>query len=79
MGRDLQANDWIPVTFLHGSQAKFIRHYVRKGDLVQLKGKIEVSTFKERDGTEKTNLRVIGSDIPRLTLSRNAGKDIAGD
>ena len=34
MGKDSQPTDWIPVTFFHGSKAKFIRHYVRRGDLV---------------------------------------------
>ena len=71
-GKDSQPIDWIPVTFFHGSKAKFIRHYVRRGDLVQIEGEIEVSKYKERDGSEKTNLRVIGSEIKRLARGRNA-------
>ena len=72
MGKDSQTIDWIPVTFFHGSKAKFIRQYIRRGDLVQIEGEIEVSKYKERDGSEKTNLRVIGSKIKRLARSRNA-------
>ena len=34
MCKDSQPIDRIPVTFFHGSKAKFIRHYVRRGDLV---------------------------------------------
>ena len=52
--------------------SKFIRHYVRRGDLVQIEGEIEVSNYKDRDGSEKTKLLVIGSEIKRLARSRNA-------
>ena len=70
MGKDSQPIDWIPVTFFHGSKAKFIRHYVEV-TLFKSRGEIEVSKYKKRDGSEKTSLRVIGSEIQRLARSRN--------
>ena len=48
MGKESQPIEWFPFTFFHGSKAKFIRHYVRRGDLVQIEEEIEVSKYKER-------------------------------
>ena len=59
MGKDSQPIDWIPVTFFHGSKAKFIRHYVRRGDLVLIEGENEVSKYKERIRKETVQRRQI--------------------
>ena len=70
VGKGSQSKDWIPVTFFNGPQAKFIRDYLRKGDLVELTGRIEASMCTGSDGIEKKNLRVIGRDIQCLTSIR---------
>lgn len=70
MGKVSLPSDWIPVTFFNGTQVKFIGDFLRKGDLVELNGRIEASMYTGIDGIEKKNLRVIGRDIQCLTPIR---------
>lgn len=69
-GRDRQDIDWIPVSFFHGQPAKFIKAYLRRGDLVLIAGQIEASIYVQPNGTHKKNLRVIGSTVQKINKVR---------
>lgn len=73
-GSDKQKVDWIPVSFFHGQAAKFIRDYIRRGDIVAITGKLETSVYEQPDGIKKKNIRVIGSEIDNLTKIRKDRK-----
>lgn len=70
--KDGQDVDWIPISFFHGSSAKFIRKYIRKGDAVAIVGELEASVYKQENGQDKKNIRVIGCT---LEIMQNIRKD----
>ena len=69
-GRDRQDIDWIPVSFFHGQPSKFIKANLRRGDQVAIVGQIEASIHVQSNGTQKKNLRVIGSKVQRIGTIR---------
>lgn len=54
--------DFIPF-FASGSQAEFIAKYVKRNARINLCGRLQITTCKDKDGTETSRLDVIAERI----------------
>ena len=52
--------------------AEYILNYVRKGDLVNIEGTVQISSY-EKDGERKTSIQFIIENISTLTKSQKNG------
>jgi len=59
-GENADATDWYRVT-LFGRQAEVAADYLSKGDPVLVDGRLEVDTWVDRQGHERTTLNLIAS------------------
>lgn len=61
------------VTFMNcvafGNISKYIRDYVRKGDLVTLRGPMRTYTYETRDGERRNEINVLIDEIERLSYN----------
>jgi len=55
-----------------GKTAEYILNYVRKGDLVNIEGTVQISSY-EKDGEKKTSIQFIIENISTLTKSQKNG------
>ena len=67
--RSKQGNEWVDGETLwfrvtqFGEKAETLIDALRKGDTVVVVGSLKQSTFKAKDGTDKTSLEINASDI----------------
>lgn len=61
-----------------GKTAEYILNYVRKGDLVNIEGTVQISSY-EKDGEKKTSIQFIIENISTLTKSQKNGGIPDGD
>ena len=54
--------DFIPF-FASGSQAEFIKKYVKKNARINIGGRLQITTCKDKDGNETNRLDVIAERI----------------
>ena len=54
--------DFIPF-FASGSQAEFIKKYVKKNARINIGGRLQITTCKDKDGNETNRLDVIAEKI----------------
>ncbi len=50
-----------------GPQAKFVRDYVGKGDLLYVEGSLQTDTYKDRDGNERKTTKIKARKVNSLT------------
>ena len=55
-----------------GKTAEYILNYVRKGDLVNIEGNVQISSY-EKDGEKKSSIQFIIDNISTLTKSPKNG------
>ena len=55
-----------------GKTAEYILNYVRKGDLVNIEGTVQISSY-EKDSEKKTSIQFIIENISTLTKSQKNG------
>lgn len=55
-----------------GKTAEYILNYVRKGDLVNIEGNVQISSY-EKDGESKKSTQFIIDTLSTITKSKNNG------
>ena len=63
-GKDDQHTEWHRIT-IWGPRAEWT-HEWKKGDLVQVEGRIETREWKDRDGQDRTTAEIIAEDFGML-------------
>ena len=67
-----QTTQWLRIT-VYDKLADVAQRFVSKGKQVYVEGRLNVSTYKDRDGNEKQQVEVIASELQVLT--RDAPRD----
>lgn len=62
---DNKRTDFIPIT-VFGKTAEFCSNYIRKGDLVEVRGHIVTGSYKKSDGTTVYTTDVNAEEIKKL-------------
>jgi len=61
------------VTFMNcvafGNVSKYIRDYIKKGDLVTLRGPLRTYTYETRDGEKRNEINILIDEIERLSYN----------
>ena len=57
-----QRTDFIPIT-VWNKQAENLCKYVHKGDQLAVSGRIQSSSYEDKDGNKRTKIEVLGSNI----------------
>jgi single-strand DNA-binding protein len=55
-----------------GKTAEYILNYVRKGDLVNIEGNVQISSY-EKDGEKKSSIQFIVDNLSTLAKSQKNG------
>ena len=78
VNRDYKVDEEYPTDFfsvsIFGPSADFLEDHVEKGDLVSVTGSIEVKTYEDKDGNERTDVHVAAT---RVYLLRKKGDGAA--
>ncbi len=65
-GNKQERTEWHNVVAF-GPQAKFVRDFVGKGDLLYVEGSLQTDTFKDRDGNERKVTKIKARKVNSLT------------
>ena len=76
-GEMVKETEWHRVVcFSH--TAKFVKDYVKKGDLVYVEGRLKVRKYNDKQGVEKTIAEILANDIQKLSKSTEGQQGPAG-
>lgn len=69
-----QNTDWFEVkTF--GSTAEFVANYAEKGDLLIVKGPIQIRQYQARDGSDRTAVEVYADSVEIAVKAQQTGRE----
>jgi single-strand DNA-binding protein len=69
-GKEVKKTEWHRIT-VWNKKAEIIKNYVKKGDPLYIEGKIQTSTWEDKEGNKRYSTEVICEDFLFLS-SRNA-------
>lgn len=65
-----QDTDFIPIS-VWGKTAEFVSMYFKKGMRIAVAGRLEVNTFTDKDGKNRTFTQVVGEEVDFADGKRN--------
>ena len=72
--RDKETTDFINCTTF-GEFAKILCEYCQKGDMIGVEGRLQVSSYTDKDGNNKTSYDVLTDKIDFLNLKKENKKE----
>ena len=69
--------DFIDVITWRGS-AEFVAKYMRKGDLLAAKGRLQIRNWTDKEGNKRRTAEVNAEKVYKMNYSTDAGADASG-
>ena len=71
--RDKDNTDFINITTF-GEFAKTLQQYCHKGDMIGIEGRLQISSYTDKDGNNKSSYSVISEKIEFLNTKKEESK-----